>query len=449
MIRRRKNVPDIGVDYVAPKTDVQKQLASLWQDALQIDQVGITDNFFEFGGNSIRAVKLIAVTKEQLGIEVTGAEFFDNPTIQSLLNLSEKKRRLVDSLRSKGKRSSGSGEYAIVGMSARMPGAADLNQYWSNLVDGVESIKFFSKQEIDSTIDPSVVNDPNYVAARGIIDEADHFDAKFFRTPPKTAEMTCPQQRILLELAWTALEDAGIIPNKDTNQIGIWAGTYTTSYFHKNVLTNPDRVQQMGEFQAGVLNEKDYIATRVAHALNLKGPAINVNTACSTSLVALIEACMSLEAGYCDVALAGAASVTFPQNSGHLHQTGSIFSPDGHCRPFDADGAGTLFSDGAGLVVVKRLEDAIENGDRIYSVVKGFGINNDGGEKASFSAPSIEGQANAIAMAHTMAGVDADSIGYIEAHGTATPIGDPIEVAALRTVFEAQTDQNNSAASAV
>ena len=434
--------PDIGVEYVAAKTDQEKQIADLWSQTLQIDRVGVRDNFFEFGGNSIRAVKLIAATKKQFGIVVTGAEFFDNPTIEAFLSLSEKKQRLVESLRSQPKRnSSGSGQYAIVGMAARLPGAKDLGQYWNNLVEGVESIKFFTKEELDETLNPAITSDPNYVAARGIIDDADHFDAKFFRTPPKTAEMTCPQQRIFLELAWTALEDAGVIPGRSTNQIGIWAGTYTTSYFQKNVLTNPDRVEQMGEFQAGVLNEKDYIATRVAHALNLKGPAINVNTACSTSLVALIEACKSLDAGHCDVALAGASSVTFPQNSGHLHQTGSIFSPDGHCRPFDANGAGTLFSDGAGIVVIKRLEDALAEGDRIYSVVKGFGINNDGGEKASFSAPSIEGQAGAIAMAHSMAGINPETIGYIEAHGTATPIGDPIEVAALRTVFEAQTDQ--------
>jgi amino acid adenylation domain-containing protein len=434
--------PDIGVEYVAPKTDQEKQLAQIWSELLQIDRVGTQDNFFEFGGNSIRAVKMVAEAKEKMGIDVSGAEFFDNPTMAAFLGLADRKRKLVESLQRGSSRSrTGTGQYAIVGMAARMPGADNVDQFWHNLVDGVESIKFFTPEELDKTIDPRERDAENYVAARGIIENADHFDARFFRTPPKTAEMTCPQQRIMLELAWTALEDAGIIPNRCEDQIGIWAGTYTTTYFNKNVLTNPDRVRQTGEFGAGVLNEKDYIATRVAHALNFTGPAINVNTACSTSLVALIEACKSLDFGHCDIALAGAASVHFPQNSGHLHQEGSIFSPDGHCRPFDAKGAGTLFSDGAGVVVVRRLEDAIANGDRIYAVVKGFGINNDGGEKASFSAPSIQGQANAIAMAHSMAGIDADSIGYIEAHGTATPIGDPIEVAALRAVFEAQTDK--------
>ena len=439
--------PSIATEFVKPKTSKERELAKIWCDVLQLDEVGTQDNFFELGGNSIRAVKVVSQAKQVLKIDVTGAEFFDNPTIESFLKMaasSTATSKPATKICSKSNREN-SGQYAIVGMAARMPGAEDLNQYWDNLVNGRESITFFSKEELDSTLDPRDTNAPNYVPARGIIKDADHFDARFFRTPPRNAELTCPQQRIMLELSWTALEDAGIIPNKSDQTIGVWAGTYTTSYFVKNLLTNPELVRQTGEFQAGVYNEKDYIATRVAHALNLTGPAINVNTACSTSLVALIEACKSLDAGHCDVAIAGGASVTFPQNSGHLHQTGSIFTPDGHCRPFDAAGAGTLFSDGAGVVVVRRLEDAVAAGDRIYAVVKGFGINNDGGEKASFSAPSITGQSNAVAMAHAMADIDPKSVGYVEAHGTATPIGDPIEVTALRRVFENATDETSDA----
>ena len=438
--------PDIATEFVTPKSESEKALAAIWSEVLQLDSVGVKDNFFELGGNSIRAVKVVALAKSELQIAVSSAEFFDNPTIDSFLGLAAKNEALNEKLQSSNQSANQnsihnhSNEYAIVGMAARMPGARDLEQFWDNLVEGRESIKFFTPEELDSTLDPRDTSDPNYVPARGIIDDADHFDARFFKTPPRNAELTDPQQRIFLELAWTALEDAGVIPNKSDETIGIWAGTYSTSYFIKNILTNPDLVRQTGEFQAGVYNEKDYIATRVAHALNLTGPAINVNTACSTSLVALIEACKSLAMGHCDVALAGGSSVTFPQNQGHLHQTGSIFTPDGHCRPFDADAGGTLFSDGAGVVVVKRLSDAQANGDRIYAVVKGFGINNDGGEKASFSAPSIQGQANTIAMAHASGGITADSVGYIEAHGTATPIGDPIEVTALQKVFEAHTD---------
>ncbi|MEM9411979.1 MAG: beta-ketoacyl synthase N-terminal-like domain-containing protein, partial [Planctomycetota bacterium] len=275
----------------------------------------------------------------------------------------------------------------------------------------------------------------------GVIEGAEYLDAKFFNIPPREAELIDPQQRIMLELCWTALEDAGCIPSNFDGSIGVWAGTYETGYVSKNILSNPEIVDEIGEFQIGVYNEKDYIATRVAHRLDLKGPAINVNTACSTSLVAIIEACKSLKEGHCDAALAGGVSVHFPQYSGHLYQEGSIFSPDGHCRPFDAKSAGTLFSDGAGVVVLKRLQDAIDAGDQIYAVVRGYGINNDGGNKASFSAPSIEGQAEAIAMAHESAELESNSIGYVEAHGTATPIGDPIEVAALTRAFSATTNE--------
>ncbi len=447
-----QNRPEIGVEFVAPVSDLEKQLAEIWGDVLQIEGVGTCDNFFQLGGSSLRAARAVALMKKQANIELSTAEFFDNPTIEAVLKLADKKAKLLkrfaqkSDLQSDSESDEHAGQYAIVGMSARFPGADDLRQYWDNLVQGRESISFFSPEELDPTLDARDTSDPNYVAARGVLEGADEFDAHFFKIMPKApascaaAEMIDPQQRMMLEISWTALEDAGIVPDPQ-NVIGIWAGTYTTSYYINNVLTHPERVRETGAFQLSAYSEKDYMATRVAHALNLTGPAINVNTACSTSLVTLIEACKSLAIGHCDVAIAGAVSVQFPQISGHLYQEGSIATPDGHCRPFDADGQGTLFSDGAGAVVVKRLSDAIADGDRIYAVVKGSGVNNDGGEKASFSAPSIAGQAGAIAMAHAEARITPDQIGLIEAHGTATPVGDPIEVAALRTVFDAQTDR--------
>ncbi|MEO1524138.1 MAG: amino acid adenylation domain-containing protein [Planctomycetota bacterium] len=434
--------PDIGTDYVPPKSDTEKQLAAIWAELLQIDDIGIRDNFIHLGGNSMRAALIVARVEQEMSINVTVGEFFDNPTIESFLSAQQRKASLVERLKSREKeRHLGEGDFAIVGMSARMPGARDLEQYWENLVHGRESIRFFKPDELDPQLDPRDTSSPDYVAARGILEDADHFDARFFNLPPKFAEITDPQQRVLLELAWTALEDAGVIPSRTDDRIGVWAGAYSTTYFTKNLVTNPELLREVGEFNAGVYNEKDYLATRIAHALDLNGPAINVNTACSTSLVAVIEGCKSLRAGDCDVALAGGVSVHFPQHSGHVHQTGSIFSPDGHCRPFDANAGGTLFCDGAGLVVVKRLQDAIADQNRIYAVIKGYGINNDGGNKASFSAPSIAGQAEAVAMAQAMADFAPETISYIEAHGTATPVGDPIEVSALQTVFESHTDK--------
>ncbi|MEM6472034.1 MAG: amino acid adenylation domain-containing protein, partial [Planctomycetota bacterium] len=431
--------PDLHTDYVAPESEIEKQIAKIWGDVLQIDRVGVHDNFLHLGGDSMRAAAIVARVEQETGLPLTVGQFFDRPTIKSFLNDQDTAQKINHvGIRS---HSTHPGEFAIVGMAARMPGASTLAEYWENLIEGRESIKFFTEEELDPSLDAHESGSENYVRARGVIDGADRFDAEFFQLPPKFAEMMDPQQRVLLELAWVALEDAGVVPSRTEERIGVWAGAYSSTYFTKNLLTNPGLIRDVGEFNVGVYNEKDYIATRIAHALNLRGPAINVNTACSTSLVAVIEACKSIQAGDCDLAIAGGVSIQFPQASGHLHQTGSIFSPDGHCRPFDSEAAGTMFCDGAGLVVLKRLEDAQRDSDRIYAVVKGYGINNDGGEKASFSAPSIRGQADAIAMAQRMAAVHPETISYIEAHGTATPVGDPIEVTALQSVFESKTDK--------
>lgn len=432
--------PDVSNEFVAPKTQQETTVAEILRSVLGMDRVGVTDNFFELGGNSVRAAMVIKRVNDALGLSLTTAQFFDRPTIAGLLEAKQATTR-VQKIKNQQPADPNENQFAIVGMAAKMPGAKDVREFWTNLVEGRESIRFFSKDELDPSLDPELIADPNYVAARGVLENAAHFDARFFGITPKSAELIDPQQRILLELAWSALEDAGCLPNQCAESIGVWAGAYSNTYHTKNILSNPELVREVGDFQIGAHNEKDFIATRIAYCLNLRGPAVNVNTACSTSLVAVIEACKSLTLGHCDVAIAGGAAVHFPQLSGHLHQTGSIFTPDGHCRPFDAKGQGTLFCDGAALVVVKRLSDAIESGDRIYAVLRGYGINNDGGVKASFSAPSIEGQMGAIQMAHDSAGIDAETIGYVEAHGTATPVGDPIEVSALQSVFDATTDK--------
>ena len=248
-----------------------------------------------------------------------------------------------------------------------------------------------------------------------------------------------PQQRVLLELAWAALENAGHMPESFDGAIGVFAGKYNDSYWSENVVTRPDLVDALGTFQSMVANEKDYVATRIAHRLDLTGPAVSIHTACSTSLVTIASAVRSLQAGDCDLALAGGVSITVPVKSGYLYQEGAMLSDDGRTRTFDADARGTVFSDGAGLVVLRRLEDAVRDGDTIWAVIRGVAINNDGGGKASFTAPSIEGQATVVARAHADAGIDPRTIGYVEAHGTATPLGDPIEVEALTRAFRSRT----------
>ncbi|MGB7708826.1 MAG: aminotransferase class III-fold pyridoxal phosphate-dependent enzyme [Microcoleus sp.] len=328
---------------------------------------------------------------------------------------------------------------AIIGMAGRFPGAASVDELWQNLCGGVESTAFFSDAELDPNIDPALRQAPNYVKARGIIDGADRFDAAFFGMSPREAEITDPQQRVFLEIAWAALENAGCDPNTFNGSIGVYAGTGNNTYFPNNIAGRSDVISRAGEIQVMVGNEKDYIATRTSYKLNLKGPSISVHTACSTSLVAVCQAFYALMSYQCDLALAGGISITVPQNSGYLYQEGGMFSSDGLCKPFDAKAEGTVFGNAGGAVVLKRLEEAIADRDTIYAVIRGVGLNNDGAAKVSFAAPSVDGQADAIAMAHAMADVHPETISYVETHGTATPLGDPIEIAALTQAFALKT----------
>ncbi|MEO5573839.1 MAG: type I polyketide synthase, partial [Gammaproteobacteria bacterium] len=344
----------------------------------------------------------------------------------------------VDNMDSGGMDSEG---IAIIGMTGRFPGAQDIQEFWKNLTAGVESISFFNDDEIKASgIDLASLQDGNYVKARGILKDIELFDAAFFGINPKDAEILDPQQRIFLECAWEALENAGYDPESYQGSIGVYAGMTNNSYYLANIHTRPELIELVGAAQVMMGNEKDYLATRVSYKLNLKGPSVNVYTACSTSLVAVCQAVQGLLSYQCDMALTGGISVTIPQNRGYLYRDEWIGSPDGHTRTFDAKGHGTVFSNGVGIVVLKRLADALADGDSIYAVIKGAALNNDGSAKVSYTAPSVDGQAEAIVMAHAMAGVSAETISYVEAHGTATVLGDPIEFAALTQAFRATTE---------
>ena len=332
---------------------------------------------------------------------------------------------------------------AVIGMSGRFPGAANLEAFWKNLAEGVESISHFSELELEPARleTPGIRTLPNYVRARGVLEGAQLFDAAFFGITPKEAAILDPQHRLFLEEAWASLEDAGYDPEAYAGSIGVWAGMGNATYYQENVLPRRDIVDQFGPFQAMLANEKDFLATRASYKLNLRGPSVNVYTGCSTSLVAVCQAYQALIDFQCDLALAGGVNIACPQRRGYLYQEGAIGSPDGHCRPFDAKGAGTVFSDGIGVVVLKRLEEALSDGDFVYAVIRGAALNNDGSGKVSFTAPSIAGQAEVIAMAQAVGEVEPESISYLEAHGTATPLGDPIEVAALTEAFRARTSK--------
>ncbi|NVI97307.1 amino acid adenylation domain-containing protein [Myxococcus sp. AM009] len=437
--------PDMGTDFVEPSTQTERTLAGVFAFVLGIDQVGARDGFFDLGGSSLLAMRAVSLLEKEHGLNVPVLKLFQHPRLGDLARWLDEQRGTASggASRRRGRRQATSeprAPVAIVGMSGRFPGARDVEELWRNVSAGKDSVSRFSDAELDPEVAAAARRDPRYVKARGIIEGADTFDAAFFGITPAEATLMDPQQRVFLEASWSALEHAGYTPEGYDGRIGVFGGVYQNSYYATKVLARPDLVEQLGAFQVMFLNDKDYVATRTAYKLDLTGPAIGVHTACSTSLVAVCEAVRSLRAGDCDMAIAGGVSITVPVRSGHVYQEGAMLSRDGRCQPFDASATGTLFSDGAALVVLKRLDDALADGDTIYAVVRGVGINNDGGRKASFTAPSADGQAAAITSALEDGGVAARSISYVEAHGTATPLGDPIEVEALTKAFRATTN---------
>src|SRR5260221_5725729 len=336
-----------------------------------------------------------------------------------------------------------SGGIAIVGMAGRFPKAKNIDEFWRNLCDGVEGVSFFSDEELEAAGVDFPKSNSSYIKARGILEGAELFDAAFFGVNPREAEITDPQHRIFLECAWEALENAGCDPAKFDGAIGVFAGVSMNTYRAHTLFSHPELVAQLNEHQLMLGNDKDFLPTRVSYKLNLRGPSLNIQTACSTSLVAVCVACQNLLNYECDAALAGAVSITFPQKRGYHFQEGGIASPDGHCRAFDAKAAGTVAGEGVGIVVLKRLEDALADGDTVYAVIKGFALNNDAADKIGYTAPSVEGQAEVIATAQAMAGFAPETIGYVETHGTGTPLGDPIEIEGLAKAFRSGTAKKN------
>jgi phthiocerol/phenolphthiocerol synthesis type-I polyketide synthase E len=332
-------------------------------------------------------------------------------------------------------------EIAVVGMACRFPGADGVEAFWQNLCDGVESISFLGEDELlKAGVGREALRDPAYVRAAAVLSSIDLFDARFFGYTAREAQVLDPQQRLFLETAWEALERAGYDPERHRGAIGVFGGTSSSSYAFA-VMASPQLRAAVSPYQVMLSNEKDFLATRVAYKLNLRGPAVVVQAACSTSLVAVHLACQSLLAGECDMALAGGVSVSVPHRVGYYHEPDGILSRDGHCRAFDTEASGTLKGNGVGIVVLKRLAEALRDGDTILAVIKGSATNNDGGQKVGFTAPGVSGQAEVVRAALAMAGVAAEEIAYVEAHGTATALGDPIEVAALTQAFRATTER--------
>lgn len=333
-------------------------------------------------------------------------------------------------------------DIAIIGMSGRFPGADTLDAFWKNLRDGVESITFFSDEQLTAAgVDAALHHQPSYVKASGVLSDIEQFDAHFFGYSPGEATIIDPQHRLFLECASAAIEHAGYDPERYRGLIGVYAGTGMNTYLYNNLYGWESHADPDEDYRTMIASDKDFLATRVSYKLNLKGPSVTVQTACSTSLVAVHLACQSLRGGECDIALAGGVSLRVPHQAGYLYQEGMILSPDGHCRAFDADARGTVMGSGVGVVVLKLLTDALADGDPIHAIIKGSTINNDGALKAGYTAPNLDAQAAVIVEAQGIAGVAPDSISYVETHGTGTPIGDPIEISALTKAFHTGTDR--------
>jgi amino acid adenylation domain-containing protein len=415
------------------------RLLALWREILGRPQLGEHESVFEAGARSLSVLRLVAQARA-LGLAgLSVAAIYDQPSVAG--QAARLAQTHADPLqRRKYAPANPQEPIAIIGWALRAAGSADVETFWQNLLDGVEGIRFFRAEELDPSLPAGIVSRPNFVAARGVLDDADRFDAGLFGISKAEATLLDPQQRLLLELAWTALEDAAIDPQalaRSGERVGVYAGTANNSYAPALRAAEPERVQASGEFALMLASEKDYAATRIAHRLDLRGPAVSVHTACSTGLVAVVEAVHALRSGRCELALAGGASVLVPQAAGYLHVEGGMESADGHCRPFDAEASGTVFASAGAVVVLKPLSRARADGDHVHALICGVGLNNDGADKASFTAPSVQGQADCVRMALDDAGVSAGAVGYVEAHGTGTALGDPIEVAALTRAFAA------------
>ncbi|MFE6097910.1 amino acid adenylation domain-containing protein, partial [Streptomyces massasporeus] len=416
-----------------PAQAVEDVVARAWQAVLGLPRVDRDTGFFELGGTSMSALSAHQAICAELGREFPLATVFRHPTVRRLAaHLSGTGASTGPAARAARHASGDPAEdaIAVVGLACRLPGAPDIDAFWQALREGRELISRFTEAELrEAGVPEALLTHPSYVRAKGYVEDVDRFDAGFFGYSRTEAEAMDPQHRLFLECAWEGLENAGIVPQEFDGPIAVFGGSGSGGY-------QQHEINDLSSFFRNMVGTKgDFLAPRVAHKLNLRGPALNVQTACSTGLVATHLARESLLRGESDIALVGASSVSVPLKNGYPYQEGMVVSPDGSCRAFDADGAGTVFGDGVGVVVLRRLSDALAAGDTVYAVVRGSAINNDGSDKVGFTAPSVAGQAQVIATAQNAAGISADSVGFIEAHGTGTALGDPIEVQALQEVF--------------
>ncbi len=423
-----------------PTTSASKRimdtLVQIWQELLKNNNIKIHDNFFDLGGHSLLLIKMQKKIEENFSIIIEKTIFFSHPTVNDLSKYIEDKlmsKNIEHNLAENNRDLNYQDDIAIIGCACRFPGASTIDQFWENLCKGIESIT-----------DIPIKNDTvNWVNRAAVIPDIDLFDRQFFNYSVKEAQLLDPQQRIFLECVWEALENSGNTPEQYDGKIGVFS-TIESSDYLEHVLSrylNQDHIGNAEKFLIRISNDKEYLSTRISYKLNLKGPSLNVQTACSSSLVAVHLARQSLLLGECNLAVVGGISIHLGQENGYLYQEGMVSSPDGYCRAFSADANGTVFASGGGVVILKTYQQAKNDKDKIYALLKGSAINNDGIKKLGFTAPSVEGQATVINMALKSANLKADAISYVETHGTGTPLGDPIEVTALTRAFADRSSQ--------
>jgi len=422
---------------------VMARMRGVWREVLGCAPKAGGDNFFDLGGHSLLAIELALKAETAFGVRLDVIDVFDYPTLEAFSRHVEAGMAPVERVdyRERVRTPGEAVDVAVIGMACRFPGADSPEALWRNLVDGVCSIRRFSDAQLAAFgVPAALIAHPDYVKAGAVLDDVAAFDPTFFGLSVREATLMDPQQRLFIQCCWEAMERAGHAPGGRASRVGVFAGCYLPSYLvhHLGAARHLDPADPTSFHLAELGNDKDYLASRTAYLLDLDGPAISVQTSCSTGLVAIAQAAQAIQAGQCDMALAGASSLTFPQG-GYLHVPGHIAAREGVCRTFDAGADGTILGDGVGVVVLRRLDDALADGDTVLAVIKGFAVNNDGARKAGYSAPSVRGQADVVRAALDAAGVNAATIGYVEAHGTATPIGDPIEVRALTQAFARHT----------
>ena len=430
----REPVATSQIDFVSTD-DLAVKIASVWSSILN-RKIRVDDQVFRMGADSLTAVKFQVLLREEAQQEISVGELFQYPTPRSLAQQINHRSNSNHARRTRTNTGPVT-DIAVVGLAGRFPGAPNVDVFWNNLVNGIESIRDFSEEElIAAGVSAADYLGENYVARGTMLDDAYDFEPEFFGVTRSDAQVVSPQIRLFMKTAWEALEVAGYPVEPADHRIGVFAGCGNPNY-----LAAERHVPEAQRLQRLIGNGADFLATRTAYALGLTGPAIGIQTACSTSLVAVAHAVNAIRSGQCEMAIAGGSSCSWPMGEGYQHGAGLIYSADGHCRTFDDRASGTIFSQASGAVLLRPLQDAINAGDTIHAVIKGVGVNNDGARKGGYAAPSIQGQCEVIQAALDDAQVSADQIGLMEAHGTATKIGDPIEVSGLKQAWERDTQE--------